>query len=102
MLLSTLTSSTLAAVGTLGLVLAGRNSDVIRNMREVAPEVPGALVDALYLALPNFRNFDFKMQAAHGEAVPLAALAWVTVYAAVYLCATLVAGLAAFGRRDLQ
>ena len=102
MLFSTVTSSTLSAVCTLGLALAGRYSDVIRNIREVAPETPGWVVDALYYAVPNFRNFDFKTRVAYGEAVPLDVLAWVTIYALVYLAAVLGLGLAIFRARDFQ
>ena len=102
MLFSTVTSSTLSAVSTLGLALAGRYSDVIRNIREVAPETPGWVVDALYYAIPNFRNFDFKTRVAYGEAVPLDVLAWVTIYALVYLATVLGLGLAIFRARDFQ
>jgi Cu-processing system permease protein len=102
MLFSTVTSSTLSAVCTLGLALAGRYSDVIRNAREVAPEAPRLVVDALYYAVPNFRNFDFKARVAYGEVVPFEVLGWVAVYALVYLTAVLGLGLAIFRGRDLQ
>ena len=42
MLFSTLTSSTLAAVLTVGVVVVGRFADVIRGMREVAPAIPAS------------------------------------------------------------
>jgi ABC-type transport system involved in multi-copper enzyme maturation permease subunit len=100
MLFSTLTSSTLASVFTVGVVLGGRFSDVVRNMRQVAPSVPTWLVDLLYL--PNFRNFEFKDRVVYGEAVPAAVLGWVTAYAAAYVGIVLVLGLASFRRRDFQ
>ncbi len=102
MFFSTVTSSTLAAVCTLGLALGGRYSDVFRNFREVAPGTPTWLVDALYYAVPNFRNFDFKSRVAYGEAVPLEVLCWVTLYALLYLTTVLGLGLALFRGRDLQ
>ncbi len=102
MLFSTLTSSTLAAVCTVSVVVAGRFTDVVRNMREVAPDVPDWLVQAVYLALPNLRNFDFKSGVAYGQPVPAAALAWVTVYAISWVAATLLLGLAVFRSRDFQ
>jgi hypothetical protein len=89
-------------VATLCLVVAGRLSDVVRNARTVLPDAPSWLVEAVYYALPNFRNFDFKDQVAYGEAVPLGTLAWVTLYAAVYVGAVLGAGLLAFRRRELH
>ena len=102
LLFSTLTSSTLAAVGTVGVVVAGRYSDVIRNMREVAPGAPDWLVDLLYYAIPNFRNFDFKDKVAYGDPIGLGSLGFVTAYALVYIALALILGLLAFGKRDFQ
>jgi ABC-type transport system involved in multi-copper enzyme maturation permease subunit len=103
MLFSTLSSSSaLAAVFTVGVVVAGRFTDVIRNMRDVAPGVPPWAVEALYAALPNFRNFDFKDRVAYGDAVPPDVLAWVTLYGAAYVAVVLAVGLASFRSRDFQ
>jgi ABC-type transport system involved in multi-copper enzyme maturation permease subunit len=102
MLFSTVTSSTLASVLTVGVVVAGRFSDVIRNMREVLPAVPGWLVEGLSTVVPNFQNFDFKDRVAYGEAVPAGVLFWVTVYAAAYVAIVLGLGLASFRSRDFQ
>ena len=103
MLFSTVSSSSaLASVLTVGVVVAGRFSDVIRNMREVAPGVPGWAVTLLYQVLPNFRNFDFKDRVAYGDPVSPEALAWVTVYGAAYTAIVLLVGLAAFRSRDFQ
>ena len=102
LLFSTLTSSALAAVGTVGVVMAGRYSDVVRNMREVAPGAPNWLVDFLYYAIPNFRNFDFKDKVAYGDPIALGTLGFVTAYALVYIALTLTLGLLAFEKRDFQ
>ena len=102
LLFSTVTSSALASVFTVGMVVAGRFSDVIHNMREVAPDTPAWLVRFLYYALPNFRNFDFKDQVAYGDPVPMAVIGSVTVYAAAYIGVVLLAGLAAFRSRELS
>jgi len=103
MLFSTVSSSSaLAAVFTVGVVVAGRFTDVIRNMRDVAPGVPPWAVDVLYSALPNFRNFDFKDRVAYGDAVPPDVLAWVTLYGVAYVAVVLAIGLASFRSRDFQ
>lgn len=102
LLFSTVTSSNLAAVCTVGLIVAGRFSDVIRNMREVAPNVPTWLVTCVYYAVPNFREFDFKDRVVYGDPVPLGDLAWVTVYGLVYTVVVLGLAEAAFRRKDLQ
>jgi ABC-type transport system involved in multi-copper enzyme maturation permease subunit len=102
LLFSTLTSPSVAAVCTMGLVVAGRFSDVIRNMRDVLPNTPGWLIDALYYALPNFANFDFKNEAAYGDPVALGTLLMVTGYAAGYGLLVLLAALAVFRSREFH
>jgi ABC-type transport system involved in multi-copper enzyme maturation permease subunit len=103
MLFSTVSSSAaLASVFTVGVVVAGRFTDVIRNMREVAPGVPPWAVDLLYAVLPNLRNFDFKDRVAYGDPVPLDVLAWVTVYGLAFVGVVLSIGLASFRSRDFQ
>jgi len=102
MLFSTVTSSVLAAVLTLGVVIAGRFADVIRNMREVLPGAPGWLTGLLYNLVPNLQNFDFKDRVAYGDPVPAAVLGWVSVYAVAYTLIVLVVGLASFRAREFQ
>ena len=102
MLFSTVTSSALAAVCAVAVVVIGRFADVIRNMQEVVPGAPAWLTHALYYALPNFANFDLKARVVHGNPVGAPDLALLAGYASVY-CGLLL-GLAAmsFRRRDLQ
>jgi ABC-type transport system involved in multi-copper enzyme maturation permease subunit len=102
MLFSTLTSSAMAAVLTVGVAVAGRFTDVVRNMREVAPGTPAWLSEALYDLMPNFRNFDFKDRVAYGDAVGSDVLAWVTVYALAWIGLILGLGLVSFRSRDFQ
>jgi ABC-type transport system involved in multi-copper enzyme maturation permease subunit len=102
MLFSTLTSSTLASVFTVGIVIAGRYADVIRNMREVMPAAPRWLTEALFLVVPNFQNFDFKDRVTYGDPVPGDVLGWVTIYALAYVAIVLGLGLASFRSRDFQ
>jgi hypothetical protein len=86
---------------TFSLIVAGRFSDVIRNLKEVLPGVPALLVDGLYFAIPNFRNFDLKTRVAYGDPVPLPTLGWITGYAAAYILLLLLVGFLSFRRRDL-
>jgi ABC-type transport system involved in multi-copper enzyme maturation permease subunit len=102
LLFSTVTSTALAAVCTVCLLIAGRFSDVIRNMKQVAPGVPDRVVDVLYYALPNFRNFELKEKVAYGDPVSWSALAWITLYGAVYTAVLLAVGAACFRRREFQ
>jgi hypothetical protein len=87
---------------TVGVVVAGRFTDVVRNMKQVAPGVPSWLPEALYEVLPNFRNFDFKDKVAYGDAVSVDVLAWVTAYAVAWIGVVLGLGLASFRSRDFQ
>lgn len=102
MLFSSLTSSLLAAVFTIGIAVAGRFTDMVRNVGEVAPDAPPWLGSALYAVLPNFANFDLKDRVTYGDAVPAAVLAWIALYAAAWIAIVLGLGLAAFRSRDFQ
>jgi ABC-type transport system involved in multi-copper enzyme maturation permease subunit len=102
MLFSAVTSTALAAVCTICLVLAGRFSDVVRNMKQVAPGMPGPLIDFLYYALPNFRNFDLKDRVTYGDPVAWHVLGWIVLYATVYIAALLGIGIACFRRKEFQ
>lgn len=101
LLFSALTSSLLAAVGTVILVVAGHFSDVIRNMKQVARGTPDWLAQALYYALPNFRALDLKSRVVHFDPVAVADLGWITLYAAAYLGVVLGLALTVFRSRDL-
>ena len=102
MLFSSLTSSTLAAIFTVGIAVAGRFTDILRNLREVAPDAPPWLGQALYAVLPNFAHFDLKDRVTYGDPVPAGVLLWIGVYAAAWIAIVLGLGLAAFRSRDFQ
>ena len=57
---------------------------------------------ALYWAIPNYRDFDFKEQIVYGDPVAAADLGWASLYAAVYTTLALGLALLVFRRRDLQ
>lgn len=99
---STLTSSALAAISTVCVVVAGRYSDVIHNMREIVESAPGWLVLFLYYLVPNFANFDFKNRVVYGDPVVWLDLLWVTLYAAIYAGALLAGSILVFRKRDLS
>ena len=101
LLFSLFTSTALAAFGSLMLVIAGRFSDVIRNMREVAPGTPSWLIQGLYYVIPNYRDFDFKDRVVYGDPVTAGDLAAVTLYAAVYVAVVLGIAMWSFRRREL-
>jgi len=103
MLFSTIASSSaLASVFTVAVVIVGRFADVIRNMREVLPGVPGWLASGLFSVLPNLGNFDFKDKVAYGDPVSAKVLLWVTAYAIAYSGVVLTVGYVAFRRRDFR
>jgi ABC-type transport system involved in multi-copper enzyme maturation permease subunit len=102
LLFSTVTSSALASVCTFALLALGRYADVIRNMQEVMPGVPGWLTGVLYYALPNFRHFDFKNRVVYSDPVSLQDLEWVTAYAFAYIAAVLLLAVLAFRKRELS
>jgi hypothetical protein len=64
-------------------------------------EAPPWLARALYVALPNFRNFDVKDRIVYGLPVGSDELATITLYALVYSGVLLGAANLAFRSRDL-
>ncbi len=102
LLFSTVTSTAMAAVCTVSVLVAGRFSDVVRNMKQVVPGVPDRVVDALYNVLPNFRNFDLKDKVTYGDFVPWSAVGWIALYAAAYIAVVLGIGMAVFRRKQFQ
>jgi Cu-processing system permease protein len=100
LLFSAVTSTALAAVCTICLVLAGRFSDVVRNMKQVAPGVPDLLIDVVYNVLPNFGNLNLKATIAYGDPVPWSLVGWLTLYAVLYATVVLGIGIAVFRRKE--
>lgn len=98
---SVITNSVLASAFSIILVLGGRFSDVIRNMAQVMPDVPAAVPRLLYLALPNFQNFDFKLRAVYGDPVSADALILATLYCGIYSALLLLLAALAFERKEL-
>ena len=101
LLFSAVTSTPLAAICTFSVVVVGRFSDVIRNMREVLPDVPDWLIWTIYYAIPNFRNFDIKNRIVYGDVVTAGELAAMTLYAALYCSLAIGVAATAFQSRDL-
>jgi Cu-processing system permease protein len=95
------TSSTMATMWVIALVVAGRYADVVRNMQGVGIAVPSWLTTGLYYALPNFRNFDLKDRVVYGDPVGVAILANLTAYGLAYSAVLLALAVWNFKRRDL-
>jgi ABC-type transport system involved in multi-copper enzyme maturation permease subunit len=101
LLFSTMTSSTLAAVFTVCTVVAGRFSDVVRNLRDVTAAVPEWLVRAVYLVIPNFLNFDIKDHVIYGDPIGMSLLSRLTLYTVSYAAVVLGLAMLRFRGRDL-
>jgi ABC-type transport system involved in multi-copper enzyme maturation permease subunit len=101
LLFSSVTSAALASVCAFVLVVAGRYSDVILNMKQVTEHAPGWLITVLYYGVPNFRNFDIKDRVVYGDPVAWATLGWATVYAGLYAGLALLLAVVFFRRREL-
>jgi ABC-type transport system involved in multi-copper enzyme maturation permease subunit len=102
LLFSTLTSSALAAVETVCIVIAGRFSEVIRNARSLAPAAPQWLLDGVYYVLPNLTTFDLKDRVVYGDPLGAGDLLWITVYAVSYVAILLGIATLSFRSRDLK
>lgn len=98
---SVITNSILASAFSIILVLGGRFSDVVRNMGQVMPDLPREVPRLLYLALPNFQNFDYKLASVYGDPVAPDTLILATLYCVVYSAILLVLAAVAFERKEL-
>ena len=101
LLLSIVTSTAVASVSTLCLVIAGRYSDVILNLGDVVPGMPAWALRAFMILIPNFRNFDLKDRVVYGDPVSFGDLGWITAYAAAYTGTVITLAVIAFRRREL-
>ena len=101
LMFSAFTTTPLAAICTFSVVIVGRFSDVILNMREVLPDVPEWLILLIYYAVPNFRNFDIKNRVVYGDPVTLGDLGTMTLYAGLVCALAIGIAAAAFRNRDL-
>ena len=103
LLFSTIASTAaFAAVCTVCAVVAGRFSDVIHNMTEVIPDAPLLLINLVYYALPNFKNFDLKDRVVYGDPVTALDLLGLTGYALAYVGLTLSLTTLVFQRKELK
>ncbi|MDX2030997.1 MAG: ABC transporter permease [Blastocatellia bacterium] len=103
LLFSSFSSPALSALFTLLLFLIGRWSPDLKLFAETAESaLARGVCRALYGLLPNLANFNRIDEAAHGGAVPAAALAWNTVYAAGYIAALVAGAALIFERRNFK
>ncbi len=86
--------------------LVGISSENIRNLIRAEAEFLRVdpfivrVVDYAYVIFPNLAAFDFKTEAAHALAVPFDAVAWLLIYALVYIAVLLAATCLIFQRRQ--
>lgn len=99
---SSFTSTTLAAIFTLSLVVAGHvASDLVRYWAKEG-EVAAWLGKALYVAVPNLEALNFKEAMIYKDALPAGATALAFAYGALYCTGVVAAAAAVFARRDLR
>jgi ABC-type transport system involved in multi-copper enzyme maturation permease subunit len=101
---STFSSSALmSVVFTVGLYIAGLESEDLRHFGDLvdAPRL-AHVVAAIGWVVPAFSAFDYKLDLAHGRAIPPGYVAYTLMYAAVYASAALGGGVWIFSRRDFK
>lgn len=96
---SALTNSTLAAIFTLFLTVAGHFSSGFAAYWESRGQ-RGA--QALAYVIPGLPSLDFKVNVVYQAAVPHAQLAWSVLYAGLYASVTIALTALLFERRDLR
>jgi ABC-2 type transport system permease protein len=101
-LFGSFTSPALAAVGTVTLYLVGHKTETLLEYleltRNAALDLP---FHAIYYAFPNLTDFNFRLAASFGDAVPPGDVALATAYAATWVAILLGIAAAVFRRREL-
>lgn len=101
-LLGSFTTPALSAVGTVTLYLVGHNTETLLEYLELtenrALDLP---FHALYYLFPNLTDFNFRLAASFGDAVPPDVIGLSTAYALLWVGILLGLAAAAFRRREL-
>ncbi len=109
LLFSTFSTPALSALFTFFLWVIGHfNSDLRAFGRLTKSALLQGMCEALYYVLPNFGNFetvgsrDVIQTAAYYQHINAGAVAWITLYGALYCAALVVLSVAVFSRRDFK
>lgn len=102
-LFSVVTRPILGSVFTLAVFVVGHVSeDLWLLTRHLPGSVGRALATGLYYVVPNLERFNFKTEAVHQLAIPVAAVGWALLYGLGFTALALVLACLRFARRDLQ
>lgn len=100
---SSFTTPYLAGMFTVALWIIGHLLADLRAFGEQSgAEAFRPLTEALYWSLPNLDRLDLKAEAASGQPIEAARVAWAALYALLYSSALLAAGVLLFRRRDFR
>jgi ABC-type transport system involved in multi-copper enzyme maturation permease subunit len=106
---SSFASSTFLALGlTLVIYLIGQSVEELKHFLETGAEgvvispVFLKIVTGAYYIFPNLAAFNFKAQAAHGLAVPLADVVWSFLYGVFYIGVMITSSAWIFRRREFS
>jgi len=95
-------SALLSLVLTLGLWVAGLESQDLRHFGNLVVSPATPIVSAIGWVVPAFSVFDIKTGIVHGDPVSLRLVLWRVLYAVAYSAVALGAGVAIFSRREFK
>ena len=96
-------SALLSAALTIGLFVAGVESDLLRNFTQsIDARGIGRVVSAAGWIVPAFSIFDVKAEVVHGLPIPAARIWLALVYSVVYAAVAIGAGVLVFSRREFR
>jgi Cu-processing system permease protein len=95
-------SALLSLVFTLGLWVAGIESQDLRHFGDIVESPATPLVTAVGWVVPAFSAFDIKADIVHGHLVPIGLVGWRLLYAGVYSIVAVGAAVAIFSRREFK
>jgi Cu-processing system permease protein len=100
---SSFSSSALLSLAlTLGLWVAGLESQDLRHFADLVESPATPIVTAIGWVVPAFSVFDIKAGIVHGDVVPLGLVLWRVLYAVVYSAVAVGGGVVIFSRREFK
>lgn len=102
LLFSTFTTATLSAIFTLALFVIGHLTADLKAFGQKMDAVGRAVLDGMYLVLPNLERFNLKSHVTHQMAVPGGDVALIATYGIVYSAFLLLLAALIFHRRDFR
>lgn len=103
LLFSTFSSPTLSAIFTLAIYIIGHLTSDLKEIGQAAESTfSQSLINLCYYIMPNFSNFNIRMEAVHGIKIASTYIVSVVLYSVLYTAVVLFIAILSFQRREFK